>query len=94
MHTHALTIDRAGDLVGEETAYDAAHDTYRETIWAISPAGRYRIVAGPMQPTRRGIGIMADASGCRYHADQTGRGAVAEAGRPLLHRKCPGRAPE
>jgi len=91
VHTHALAIDRSGALVGEDSAYDPASDTYRETIWALRPDGRFRVVFGP-GPAQRGIGLLADGRGCRYHADQTGRGAGAAAGRPLLFRKCPGRA--
>ena len=91
IHTHALAIDRSGALVGEDSAYDPASDAYRETIWAIGPDRRFRVVFGP-GPARRGIGLLADTRGCRYHADQTGRGAGAGAGRPLVHRRCPGRA--
>ncbi len=94
VHTHSLAIDRAGNLVGEESAYDPSRNSYTEAVWAISPQGRYRKLVGPVQPTTRGLGIMADARGCRYHADQTGRGAGREAGLPLLYRKCPRRAAE
>lgn len=94
VHTHSLTIDQAGNLVGEESAYDPSHNTYTEAVWAISPRGRYHLLVGRLQPTTRGLGIMADGRGCRYHADQTGRGAGPEAGLPLLYRKCPRRAAE
>lgn len=93
VHTHALAIDRGGNLVGEDSAYDAASGTYRETLWQMTPDGRYRVLFGP-GPARRGTGLLGDARSCRYHADQTGRGAGADAGRPLLFRKCPNRAAE
>ena len=89
IHTHALALTRGGDLLGEDSEYDPADGRYRESIWRISREGRFSYVYGPTKSLGRGVGLMRDARGCTYHSDQTGPG-----GRPLVHRKCPGRAAE
>lgn len=92
-HTHALALDPSGAVVGETSRYDSRDGSYSESLWRTGGDGRVRLLLGSAKATR-GIGLLSDARGCRYHADQTGRGAGAEAGRPLVHRKCPGKAAE
>jgi hypothetical protein len=89
IHTHALAIARNGNLYGEDSEYRSADDSYRESIWRISRGGRFSYAYGPTSRLERGAGLQRDTRGCMYHADQTGPN-----GRPLVHRKCPGRAPE
>lgn len=86
-HTHDLFLDRAGNVIGEDSHY--AGGTYRESIWQLAPAGRFRILYGPTHRVARGMGIVRDARGCTYHADQ-----VMPARRPIVHRRCPGRPAE
>jgi len=92
-HTHALALDRGGAVVGETSRYNPGTGSYSETIWRSGADGRVRALYGPAKGAR-GIGLLTDTLGCRYHSDQTGRGAGAEAGRPLVHRKCRGGASE
>jgi hypothetical protein len=89
VHTHALAMTRNGDVIGEDSEYDPSDQSYRESIWRVSPGGRFSYLYGPTKVLARGVGLMRDARGCTYHSDQTGPN-----GRPLVHRNCPGRAPE
>jgi hypothetical protein len=89
VHTHALAMTRGGGLLGEDSEYDPADGSYRESIWRMAANGRFSFVYGPTKSLARGIGLQRDARGCTYHADQTAVG-----GRPLVHRQCPGRPVE
>jgi len=89
LHTHALAMSPSGDLYGEDSDYRPADRSYWESIWKITPRGGFSYVYGPSRTPGRGIGLVRDARGCSYHADQTGAG-----GRPLVHRQCRGRAVE
>ena len=89
IHTHSLAISRSGDVYGEDSDYHPADQSYWESIWKITPQGRFTYLFGPTPRVTRGIGLMRDAAGCSYHADQTG-----QSGRPLVHRQCPGKAVE
>ena len=89
IHTHELAMTRGGDLIGEDSTYNPADQSYRESIWRISPSGRYSLVFGPVEALPRGVSVMRDARGCTWHANQTRLN-----GRPLVHRRCPGRPAE
>jgi hypothetical protein len=89
IHTHALAITRSGELYGEDSDYHPADQGYRESIWRITPQGRFSYVYGPTRSVARGVGLTRDGRGCSFHSDQTGQG-----GRPLVHRLCPGQSAE
>ena len=88
VHTHELAMTRGGDLIGEDSNYNPADQSYRESIWRISPQGRFSLVFGPAKAVR-GVSVTRDGRGCTWHADHTRLN-----GRPLVHRRCPGRPVE
>ena len=88
VHTHELAMTRGGDLVGEDSTYNPADQSYRESIWRITPQGRFSLVFGPATAVR-GVSVTRDARGCTWHADHTRLN-----GQPLVHRRCPGRPAE
>jgi len=85
-HTHGMIVDASGQLVWEESNYQPATMTYRETIWELRDSRPIRRF-GPLSNPSPGLGIARDAAGCTYRADQSGR-----AGPVFVHRLCPGRA--
>ena len=85
IHTHALAITRSGDLYGEDSNYHPVDQSYWESVWRITPKGRFSYVYGPTRSVARGVGLTRDGSGCSFHSDQTGQGGL-----PLVHRLCPG----
>lgn len=88
VHTHALAISPTGHLLGEESDYRPSDQSYWESIWQVGRRG-FRHIYGPTPRPAKGMGLLRDARGCSYHSDQTGLG-----GRPLVHRRCPGRGAE
>ena len=88
VHTHALAVTAAGDVLGEDSEYRAAGERYVESIWMLTRAGRLHYLHRPSPTLTRGVGLLRDRNGCSYHADQTAQH------RPLLHRACPGRSVE
>ena len=83
-HTHEVALDAAGNLIGEDSAYEPATGAYRETIWQLSPGDRVRTLYGPTTRPDRGVGVIRDARGCTYHANESMTGS-----HPLVHRRCP-----
>jgi hypothetical protein len=81
-HTHELALDGAGNVIGEDSSYVGG--AYRESVWAITPDGRFRILYGPTTHVVRGVGVIRDARGCTYHSNQTAKSHQA-----LVHRRCP-----
>jgi hypothetical protein len=81
-HTHELALDRAGNVIGEDSSYVGG--AYSESVWAIAPDGRFRFLYGPTTRVARGVGVIRDARGCTFHSNQT-----AGTRRPLVHRRCP-----
>ena len=83
-HTHEIALDPAGNVIGEDSAYDPATGVYRGELWQISPSGRFRTIYPLTDRMERGVGVVRDALGCTYQVNET-----AGTRRPLVHRRCP-----
>ncbi|HEX8444026.1 MAG TPA: hypothetical protein VF631_10325 [Allosphingosinicella sp.] len=87
-HVHELFLDSGGHLWGEDSFYDPATARYRAGLWMIAPDGRFSYTYGPTGSPTFGAGVLRDRFGCSYLVGETRVRAL------LLHRLCPGGAPQ
>jgi hypothetical protein len=83
-HTHELTMGADGSLLGEDSTYAPATDTYRASIWKMSPSGRVQHLVGPVVNPPLGSSIWRDAAGRSYYVSRAPR-----SGETLLFRRDP-----
>ena len=72
-HTHEIALDPAGNIIGEDSAYDPATGVYSGELWQISPDGHFRTIYPLTTRMERGVGVFRDSRGCTYQVNETRR---------------------
>jgi len=74
-HTHELAIDDAGNLYGEDVAYESSTQRWKVALWKMTPAGAFSYVMAPTYYPPNGTSIWKDHDGNTYLAAQSNNAA-------------------
>ena len=67
-HTHELTIDKDGNLYGDELNYEPATQRYIAALWKWTPAGGFTYTLAPTDNPPKGMSLWRDRDGNMYSA--------------------------
>lgn len=70
-HTHEFTLDREGNLLGEELNYDPVTQKYTSGLWRITPGGEFSYILAPTETPPKGISIWKNEAGASFYFGQT-----------------------
>lgn len=70
-HTHEITLDKNGDLLGEELHYEPSTQKYTAALWRITPKGEFAYTLAPTETPPKGISIWKNQAGDTYYFGQT-----------------------
>jgi hypothetical protein len=70
-HTHEITFDRDGNLIGEELHYEPASGKYSSAIWKITPDNQFSYTLAPTETPPKGISIWKNRAGSTFYFGQT-----------------------
>lgn len=70
-HTHEMTFDKNGDLLGEELHYEPSTEKFTASLWKITPNGEFSYILAPTQNSPIGISIWKNQAGATYYSGLT-----------------------
>jgi sugar lactone lactonase YvrE len=70
-HTHEMTLDKDGNLLGEELHYEPSTQKYTAALWRITPSGEFSYTLAPTETPPKGVSIWKNAAGDTYYLGQT-----------------------
>ncbi|HEX8287495.1 MAG TPA: hypothetical protein VF556_05865 [Pyrinomonadaceae bacterium] len=70
-HTHEMTFDKDGNLLGEELHYEPSTEKYTASLWKITPSGDISYVLAPTETPPKGISIWKNQTGDTFYSGQT-----------------------
>jgi hypothetical protein len=70
-HTHEMTLDKEGNLLGEELHYEPSTQKFTAALWRITPAGEFAYTLAPTETPPKGVSIWKNQAGDTYYFGQT-----------------------
>ena len=70
-HTHEMTLDKDGNLLGEDLHYEPATQKYTSSLWKIAPNGEFSYILAPTETPPKGISTWKNPAGATYYFGQT-----------------------
>lgn len=70
-HTHELTFDRDGNLLGEEMHYEPSTQKFSASLWRITPQGEFSYILARTETPPKGISNWKNEAGAMFYFGQT-----------------------
>ncbi|HEX8564579.1 MAG TPA: hypothetical protein VF648_02840 [Pyrinomonadaceae bacterium] len=70
-HTHELTFDRDGNLLGEEMHYEPSTQKFSASLWRITPQGEFSYILARTETPPKGISNWKNEAGAAFYFGQT-----------------------
>jgi hypothetical protein len=70
-HTHEITLDRDGNLLGEDLNYEPATQRFVASLWKITPRGDFSYTLAPTAAPPKAVSIWKNKSGASFYFGQT-----------------------
>ena len=65
-HTHEMTFDKDGSLLGEEMHYEPSTGKFTASLWKITPKGDFSYILAPTETPPQGTGIWKNQTGATF----------------------------
>lgn len=70
-HTHELTLDRDGNLLGEEIHYEPSTQKFSASLWRVTPGGEITLILARTETPPKGISNWKNEAGATFYFNQT-----------------------